>query len=122
MGENKTFETVKEFVFIFRSVNNTNLKPSPEQMLQRMKWLQSIEAEGKLVDKGNTLSLLAGSTKMVRPGNLVADGPYTIKASETNGPLVRGEFVTGYMVVKTHTIDEAVELAKTHPSFGSVAI
>ena len=43
--------------------------------------------------------------KIVRPDDVITDGPY----KET------GEFVTGYMVVRTATIDEAIELAKTNP-------
>lgn len=96
---------MKEFVLIFRLNGNADVKPSPEQMQERMNWLGGIAAQNKLADKGNTLSPV--SAKTVRPDNVVTDGPYTeIK-----------EFVSGYIIVKTADIEEAIELAKTNPIF-----
>lgn len=96
---------MKEFVLIFRLSNHSDVKPSPEQMQERMNWLAGIAAQNKLADKGNTLSPV--SAKTVKPDNLVTDGPYTeIK-----------EFIVGYVIVKTATIEEAVELAKANPIF-----
>ncbi|NLR81007.1 YciI family protein [Chitinophaga eiseniae] len=96
---------MKEFVLIFRLSNQSQEKPSAEQMQERMNWLAGIAAQNKLVDKGNTLSPV--SAKTVRPDNVVTDGPYTeIK-----------EFVSGYIIVKTDTIEEAVEMAKANPIF-----
>lgn len=69
-----------------------------------MDWLGNIAAQHKLVDKGNSLSV--NLAKTVRPDDLVTDGPYTeIK-----------EFISGYMIVRTETIEEAVEIAKANPS------
>jgi hypothetical protein len=103
---------MKEFLLIFR-LSDPDFKPSPEQMQERMNWMGSIAAQNKLADKGNTLSPV--SAKTVKPGNVVTDGPYTeIK-----------EFISGYVIVKTATIDEAVELAKGNPIFkigGSVEV
>jgi hypothetical protein len=96
---------MKDFVLIFRLNGTADVKPSPEQMQERMNWLGSIAAQNKLADKGNTLSPV--SAKTVRPGNVVTDGPYTeIK-----------EFISGYVIVKTEDIEEAVELAKANPIF-----
>jgi hypothetical protein len=96
---------MKEFVLIFRLNNKSDAKPSPEQMQERMNWLGSIAAQNKLADKGKTLSPV--NAKTVRPGNVITDGPYTeIK-----------EFISGFMIVKTETIEEAVELAKANPIF-----
>ncbi len=96
---------MKEFVLIFRLNNKSDVKPSPEQIQERMNWLGSIAAQNKLADKGKTLSI--GNAKTVKPGNVVTDGPYTeIK-----------EFISGFMIVKTDTIEEAVELAKGNPIF-----
>ncbi len=96
---------MKEFVLIFRHSNKSDSKPSPEQMQERMNWLGSIAAQNKLADKGNTLSLT--NAKIVKPDHVITDGPYTeIK-----------EFISGYMVVKTETIEEALELAKGNPIF-----
>lgn len=68
-----------------------------------MNWMGSIAAQDKLVDKGNRLSMTEAKT--VGANNVVTDGPYTeIK-----------EFINGYIIVKTTTIDEAVEIAKECP-------
>lgn len=105
--------TMKEFALIFRLSKESDAKPSPEQIQERMNWLAGIAAQNKLADKGNTLSPVQAKT--VRPGNLVTDGPFAeIK-----------EFISGYLVVKTGTIEEAVELAKANPIFkigGSVEV
>jgi len=104
---------MKEFVLIFRVNSNTDMKPSPEQMQERMDWLGSIAAQNKLVSKGTGLSF--GEAKTVKPGNVVTDGPYTeIK-----------EFVSGFVIIKTATIEEAVEIAKKNPIFkggGSIEV
>lgn len=98
---------MKEFALIFKLKNIADFKPSPEQMQERMNWLGSIAAQNKLVDKENTLLPIPGSARTVKPDNIVTDGPYTeIK-----------EFISGYIVVKTETIDEAVEIAKGNPIF-----
>lgn len=91
---------------IFRLSGNTGIaKPSPEQLQERMNWLGGIAAQNKLADKGNTLSPVSART--VKPGNVVTDGPYTeIK-----------EFISGYVIVKADTIEEAVEMAKANPIF-----
>lgn len=98
---------MKEFALIFRNSANTDFKPSPEQMQQIlndwMNWMGSIAAQDKLADRGNRLSM--SDAKTVKPGDMVTDGPYTeVK-----------EFINGYIVVKTATIDEAVAIAKECP-------
>lgn len=101
---------MKEFVLIFRLKDISDFKPSPEQMQERMNWLGSIAAQNKIVDKGNTLLPIPGSAKTVKPNNVVMDGPYTeIK-----------EFISGYVVIKSENIDEAVEIAKANPIFDQV--
>ena len=106
---------MKEFALIFRNHDISNFRPSPEQMQERMNWLESIVAQNKLVDKGNTLLPLPGSAKTVKSGSIVTDGPYTeIK-----------EFISGYIVIRTETIEEAVEIAKQNPIFkigGSIEV
>ncbi len=94
---------MKDFVLIFRNSSNQHANPSPEQMQERMNWMGSVAAQNKLADKGNRLS--ASLAKIVKPGNIVTDGPYAEMK----------EFVNGYMIVKTNTIDEAVELAQANP-------
>ena len=97
------FIKMKEFVLIFRNSADPHTNPSPEQIRERMNWLGSIAAQNKLADKGNRLS--ADEAKTVKPDNVITDGPYTeIK-----------EFISGFMIVKTGSIEEAVELAKSNP-------
>jgi hypothetical protein len=94
---------MKEFILIFRLNSRPTSSPSPEQMQERMNWLASVAAQNKLADKGNTLSF--SDAKTVKPGDVVTDGPFTeIK-----------EFISGYMIVKTATIEDAIELAKSNP-------
>lgn len=98
---------MKEFALVFRNSANPDFQPSPEEMQtileSWMSWLAGIAAQNKLADKGNRLAV--GGAKVVRPGSVVTDGPYTeIK-----------EFINGYSIVRTATIDEAVELAKSCP-------
>lgn len=98
---------MKEFALIFRLKDIADFKPSPEQIQERLNWLGSIAAQNKLVDKGNTLLPAPGTAKTVRPDNIVTDGPYTeIK-----------EFISGYIIVRAESIDEAVEMAKGNPIF-----
>jgi len=94
---------MKEFVLIFRNSSDPHQAPAPEVVKARMNWLAGVAAQNKLADKGNRLS--ATSAKTVRPGNLVTDGPYTeIK-----------EFISGYMIIRAETIEEAVTLAQANP-------
>ncbi|MGJ1431057.1 YciI family protein [Sphingobacterium spiritivorum] len=106
---------MKEFALIFRLKDISDFQPSPEQMQERMSWLAGIAAQNKLADKGHTLLPSSGSAKTVKPDNIVTDGPYTeIK-----------EFISGYIVVKAETIDEAIEIAKGNPVFkigGSIEV
>lgn len=98
---------MKEFALIFRLTDISDFKPTPEQMQERMNWLAGIASQNKLADKGNTLLPFEGSAKTVKAGKMVTDGAYTeIK-----------EFISGYIVVKAETIDDAVEMAKENPIF-----
>ena len=100
---------MKEFVLIFRESNDRNLDVSPEDMQAVfkawMQWMADIEAAGQLADKGNRLSTAASSARTVKPGDVITDGPFVeIK-----------EFINGYMIVKTATIEEAVAIARRCP-------
>ena len=98
---------MKEFALIFRLKDTEDFKPTPEQIQERLNWLAGIAAQNKLADQGNTLLPFKGSAKTVRPDDIVTDGPYTeIK-----------EFIAGYVIVRTETIEEAVEIAKENPIF-----
>lgn len=94
---------MKEFLLIFRNTSHPHTDPTPEAIQERMNWMAGVAAQNKLADKGNRLS--AAQAKTVRPGDVVTDGPYTeIK-----------EFISGYMIVKTETIEDAIALAKSNP-------
>jgi len=98
---------MKEFMLIFRLKDIEDFKPTPEQVQERLNWLAGIAAQNKLADQGNSLLPFPGSAKTVWPDSVVTDGPYTeIK-----------EFIVGYIVVRTDTIDEAVAMAKENPIF-----
>jgi hypothetical protein len=81
-------------------------QPSPEQMklymTQWSEWTNGISARGRLAEGGNHLS---GNGKVLRPGNVVVDEPYT----------ANGESVAGYILVLAEDIDGAVRIAEKCP-------
>ena len=99
---------MKEFALIFRINENAALDtPTPAQMQERMtswmNWMGSIAARDKLVSQGTRLGVKG--SKWVGADKVVTDGPYTeIK-----------EFINGFILVKTDSIAEAVEIAKDCP-------
>ncbi|WP_313185467.1 YciI family protein [Sphingobacterium siyangense] len=106
---------MKEFMLIFRLKAGADFKPSPAQMQERMNWLASIAAQEKLVDKGKTLLPTIDSGRHISADEVVTDGPFTELK----------EYVSGFIVVRTENIDEAVEIAKQNPIFkigGSIEV
>jgi hypothetical protein len=97
---------MKDFLFVFRTDYSAMPKSSPEEMQAMMKrwmdWLGNIAAQNKLTDQGNRLN---ASGKVVKPNNVIADGPY-MEIKESIG---------GYSIVKAESLEEAVELAKGCP-------
>jgi hypothetical protein len=97
---------MKDFLLVFRTDYSVMPKSSPEEMQAMMKswmdWLGNIAAQNKLTDQGNRLS---ASGKVVKPNNVIADGPY-MEIKESIG---------GYSIVKAESLEEAVELAKGCP-------
>jgi len=101
---------MKDFVLIFRVKGDSDSKPTPEQIQERMNWLAGIAAQNKLVDKGNSLSHVGA--KVVK-GGLVTDGPYTELK----------EFVSGYMIVRAESVGTAHPQTPTNGStFSSFTI
>jgi hypothetical protein len=97
---------MKDFLLVFRNDFNAIPKASPEEMQATTKlwmdWVGGIAAQNKLVNRGNSL---ASGGKVVRPNNVITDGPYTeIK-----------ELIGGYTIVKCDTYEEAIELSKGCP-------
>lgn len=94
-----------EYILILRHQDGEKVA-SPEQMQiwmkQTMDWINSIAAKNKYV--GGT-GLLFEDARVVKHNNIVTDGPFG-EIKETIG---------GYMIVKTDSIEEAVEFAKASP-------
>jgi hypothetical protein len=94
-----------EFMLIFRHEDGTRIA-SPEQMQiwmkQTMDWIGGIAAQNKFV-AGTGLPM--DDSRVVWHNNVVTNGPFG-EIKETIG---------GYIVVKTDTIEEAVEFAKGCP-------
>lgn len=97
---------MKDFLFVFRADPSKMPQGTPEErkaITQTwMDWMASISAKNMLGDRGNRL----GSTgKVVRPNNVITNGPYT-EIKETIG---------GYTMIKAESYEDAVELAKGCP-------
>ena len=97
---------MNEFMMIFRSEYNPSFIPSPEQMQASIKqwqdWIGGIAAQGKFV---STNRLSSVGSKVLKPNNVITDGPYVeIK-----------EIVGGNIVVKANNMDEAIHLAEGCP-------
>ena len=98
---------MKEFLLIFRMDANASQTPmSPEQLQAMMKpwqdWMGSIAAQNKLANPGNRLE---PDGKVVRPDNVITNGPY-VEIKEALG---------GYIVVSANSLDEAAAIAKGCP-------
>jgi hypothetical protein len=99
---------MKEYMMIFRHEKQEGDEmPSAEQMQAVMKewqnWIAGIARQGKFSDTNRLLS----EGKTIKPNKTITDGPY-VEAKEMIG---------GYLIVKAETLDEAVELAKSCPTF-----
>jgi hypothetical protein len=99
---------MKDFLFVYRNDYKNQPTGSPEELQavtkKWMDWIGGIAAQNKLADQGNRLG---SEGKVVRPNNVVTDGPYTeIK-----------ELIGGYSIIKAESYDEAVEIAKGCPIF-----
>lgn len=97
---------MKDFLFVFRNDYKAMPQGSPEEMQAMMKkwmdWIGNFAAQNKLIDRGNRLH---GAGKVVKPGNVITDGPYAdIK-----------ELIGGYTLVRAESLDEAAEMAKNCP-------
>ncbi|MDN5289219.1 MAG: hypothetical protein JWR38_5493 [Mucilaginibacter sp.] len=97
---------MKDFLFLFRNTEAGSTHSSPEEMQaitqKWIDWISGIAAQNKLTDRGNRL---AHEGKVVRPNNIITDGPYTeIK-----------ELIGGYTIVKAESLEEAAEIAKGCP-------
>lgn len=98
---------MKEFLMIFRNEKKENAEtPSAEQMQAVMSdwqnWIAGVAAQGKFV---GTNRLYSGEAKSLTPDGVIIDGPY----AEVK------EIIGGYLLIKTDTLEDAVEIAKACP-------
>lgn len=97
---------MKEFAMIFRNESVGEIKLTADGMLTVSKdwenWIGGIAGQGKLASHG---ARLGADGKIVKPGNVVTNGPYAeIK-----------EIIGGLIIVKVDSIEEATEMAKGCP-------
>jgi hypothetical protein len=98
---------MKEYLFLFRGTSGrTEMEQSPEAAQDHMqKWMQWM---GGLAEQGK----LGGA----QPLNLTGKQVTGNKKVVTDGPFMEGkEMVVGYLICKTDTYEEAVEIAKGCP-------
>jgi len=98
---------MKEYALVYRNTLTAGPQLTSEQaaaMMQRwMDWMKQLQGKGHLVSQGYRLEPFTG--KVVRPDNVVTNGPYAeIK-----------EAIGGFSVVKAASFDAAVEMAKGCP-------
>ncbi|MBC9909559.1 YciI family protein [Chitinophaga varians] len=97
---------MKNFLFLYRADFSLAAQRSPEEMQANTKkwmdWIGGIAAQNKLADRGNRLEQTG---MVIRPNNVVTDGPFT-EIKETLG---------GYTVIQANSLEEAAELAKGCP-------
>jgi hypothetical protein len=96
---------MEEYALIMRHEDGQKIA-SPEQMQiwmkQTMDWIGGIAAQNKFV---SGTGLLFADARVVRPRNVVTDGPFG-EIKETIG---------GFIVVKADSVEEAAEFAKGCP-------
>lgn len=101
------------YLFLFRLPAGFSARPSEEAVRARQAWFGALAAEGRIVDRGQTLS--------PHPGVILqADGSELPAGAEAGQP-----WVSGYVVVKAEGWDQARALARTNPVFevgGSVEV
>jgi hypothetical protein len=92
---------MKEFVMLFRNAPTGDARPSPEMMQEFAKkwevWLSGISAKNQFVSG----SRLGFEGRILKPGNIVTDGPF----AEVK------EILGGFIVIKAATLDEAFAMA-----------
>jgi hypothetical protein len=99
---------MKEYMLIFRNkLQDNNAQPTAEQMQamlnQWQSWIKGIAAKGNY----SGTNRLTSEGKVLSSSSVVKDGPFA-EAKEVVG---------GYLVVKTGSLESAVEIAKDCPIF-----
>jgi hypothetical protein len=97
---------MEEYLILMRlDLLTRDAQPSPEQMQEYMKqyhtWVNGIIEQGKFAGgKG-----LSTEGKVIKPNNMVTDGPY----AETK------ESLAGFIVIRAESFEEAVQMAGQCP-------
>jgi hypothetical protein len=97
---------MKDFLFVYRADYHAMPQGTPEEMQaitqKWMDWMGGLAAQNKITNMGNPLG---SAGKVVRPNNIITDGPFIeIK-----------ELIGGYSIIKAASIEEAAEIAKGCP-------
>jgi hypothetical protein len=97
---------MNEFALIFRNDFHPEAGYSPDKLQEIMQqwqtWMGGMAAKGQLANSGHRLG---GEGKTVKPSAVVTNGPFAeIK-----------EMITGLIVIKANSIDEATGIAKGCP-------
>jgi hypothetical protein len=107
---------VAKFLFVYRRGRDLGDTITPEQMQQTLQkwsaWIGEGLANGWILEPGDALTQQG---RVVRPMNIVTDGPF----------IESKEIVGGYSVIQAESIEAASELAKGCPglqSGGSVEV
>ena len=100
---------MEDFLFIYRMDYAGSQSPATPQEFETMMgkwqdWLGGIAAKNQLVAGG---SRLKPEGSVVKPKNMVTDGPY----------IEMKEAVGGYSIIKAASLKEATEIAKGCPIF-----
>lgn len=97
---------MNEFLLIFRRDADFDAQFTPAQLQEISKpwmdWMGGLAAQNKLANSGNRLS---PDGAVVKPGNVITNGPY-VEVKEAVG---------GYIVVRAASLEEASELSKGCP-------
>ncbi|HEY3252198.1 MAG TPA: YciI family protein [Ignavibacteria bacterium] len=100
---------MKDFIFLFRSLQSELQKLSPEEMQKLMEkwslWIKKL-SDANRYKFGDRLS--RDNAKTVADfGRVITDGPY----------IESKEIVGGYIIIQAETMNEAVEISKECPIY-----
>ena len=98
---------MKNFVLFLRA--NTNMSPeafsAPKELELREAWLKNIQDSGAVVNLGGTMPPIPNMATTI-----FADGSTTPGAFKEVS-----HFLTGFLIVKAESLENALALAKTNP-------
>lgn len=100
---------MKDFALIFR-LRNEDTEPDSEEMKDRMsswdEWVNHIHKAGAELVSGNHMS--RSEARTVDANDSITEGAY----------MPANEYVAGYIIIRAHSLDHAVEIARKCPILG----